>query len=102
MANKFKKGFVAEYKEKKQHQAEEKRIKQKHHITDENVVVVEKSNTLKFIIRILVLFLKTAAWIILIILAAVGLLCLIYPEIRVALFDVLSGILAGTETLIGQ
>ena len=39
MANKFKKGFVAEYKEKKQHQAEEKRIKQKHHITDENVVI---------------------------------------------------------------
>lgn len=102
MANKFKKGFVTEYKSKKQQQAEENRIKQKHHITDENVVVVEKSITLKFIIRILVLFIKTAAWIILIILAAVGLLCLIYPETRAALFDVLSGICAGTESLIGQ
>ena len=102
MANKFKKGFVAEYKSKKQHEAQENRIKQKHHISDENVVVVEKSNTLKFIIRILVLFLKTAAWIILIILAAVGILCLIYPETRAALFDVLSGICTGTETLIGQ
>ena len=80
MANKFKKGFVAEYKSKKQQEAQENRIKQKHHIIDENVVVVEKSNTLKFIIRILVLFLKTAAWITLIILAAVGILCLVYPE----------------------
>ena len=102
MANKFKKGFVAEYKNKKQQEAQENRIKQKHHITDENVVVVEKSNTLKFIIRILVLFLKTAAWIILIVLAAVGILCLVYPETRWALFDILSGIRNGTETLIGQ
>ena len=100
MANKFKKGFVAEYKNKKQQEAQENRIKQKHHITDENVV--EKSNTLKFIIRILVLFLKTAAWITLIILAAVGILCLVYPETRWALFDILSGIRNGTETLIGQ
>lgn len=102
MANKFKKGFVSEYKNKKQQEAQENRIKQKHHITDENVVVVEKSNTLKFIIRILVLFLKTAVWITLIILAAVGILCLVYPETRWALFDILSGIRNGTETLIGQ
>lgn len=102
MANKFKKGFVSEYKNKKQQEAQENRIKQKHHIIDENVVVVEKSNTLKFIIRILVLFLKTAAWITLIILAAVGILCLVYPETRWALFDILSGIRNGTETLIGQ
>ena len=102
MANKFKKGFVAEYKNKKQQEAQENRIKQKHHITDENVVVVEKSNTLKFIIRVLVLFLKTAAWITLIILAAVGILCLVYPETRWALFDILSGIRNGAETLIGQ
>ena len=102
MANKFKKGFVAEYKNKKQQEAQENRIKQKHHIIDENVVVVEKSNTLKFIIRILVLFLKTAVWITLIILAAVGILCLVYPETRWALFDILSGIRNGTETLIGQ
>ena len=102
MANKFKKGFVSEYKNKKQQEAQENRIKQKHHIIDENVVVVEKSNTLKFIIRILVLFLKTAAWITLIILAAVGILCLVYPETRWALFDILSGIRNGAETLIGQ
>ena len=102
MANKFKKGFTAEYNQRIQQQTEENRIKEKHHITDENIVVVEKSNTLKFIIRILVLFLKTAAWITLIILAAVGILCLVYPETRWALFDILSGIRNGTETLIGQ
>ena len=100
MANKFKKGFVSEYKNKKQQEAQENRIKQKHHITDENVVVVEKSNTLKFIIRVLVLFLKTAAWIILIILAAVGILCLIYPETITELFRILAEIIEGTKTLI--
>ena len=102
MANKFKKGFAAEYNDRIKQQNEENRIKEKHRITDENVVVVEKANTLRFIIRITVLLLKTAAWITLIILAAVGILCLIYPEPRAALFDVLSGIRAGTETLIGQ
>ena len=102
MANKFKKGFAAEYNDRIKQQNEENRIKEKHRITDENVVVVEKANTLRFIIRITVLLLKTAAWITLIILAAVGILCLIYPETRAALFDVLSGIRTGTETLIGQ
>ena len=102
MANKYKKGFTAEYNQRIQQQTEENRIKEKHHITDENIVVVEKSNTLKYIIRIMVLLLRTAAWITLIILAAVGILCVIYPETRAALFDVLSGICTGTETLIGQ
>ena len=95
MRNKFKKGFVAEYKRTKQQKVNENRIKQKHHITDENIVVVEKSNTLKFLIRITVLLLKTAAWILLIILAAVGILCLVYPETRRALFDIVSEISSG-------
>ena len=100
MANKFKKGFTAEYNQRIQQQTEENRIKEKHHITDKNVVVVEKTNTLKFIIRIMVLLFKTAAWITLIILAAVGILCLIYPETRTEFFRILAEIIEGTKTLI--
>ena len=100
MANKFKKGFTAEYNQRIQQQTEENRIKEKHHITDKNVVIVEKTNTLKFIIRIMVLLFKTAAWITLIILAAVGILCLIYPETRTELFHILSGVFEGTKAMI--
>ena len=100
MANKFKKGFAAEYNDRIKQQNEENRIKEKHRITDENVVVVEKANTLRFIIRITVLLLKTAAWITLIILAAVGILCLIYPETRTELFRILISIFEGTKTMI--
>ncbi len=100
MANKFKKGFAAEYNDRIKQQNEENRIKEKHRITDENVVVVEKANTLRFIIRITVLLLKTAAWITLIILAAVGILCLIYPETRTEFFRILAEIIEGTKTLI--
>lgn len=100
MANKYKKGFVKSYYERKQEQENENRIKDKHHITDENIVVVEKTNTIKFIIRIMVLCLKAAAWITLIILAAVGILCLIYPETRAELFRILISIFEGTKTMI--
>ena len=100
MANKFKKGITAEYNQRIQQQTEENRIKEKHHITDENIVVVEKTNTLKFIIRIRVLLFKTAAWITLIILAAVGILCLIYPETRTELFRIIISIFEGTKAMI--
>lgn len=100
MANKYKTGFVREYQQVRQQKEEEERIRQKHNITDENIRVVEKSNTLKFIIRILIMTVKTAAWIILIVLAAVGIISLIYPETRNALFTILFGIVDGTRTLL--
>lgn len=92
MANRFKTGFVREFNEKQRQKAEEDKIRKKHNITDENVVVVEKTNLLKFIVRVLLLIIKTAAWILLIVLAAVGIICLLYPETRSALFSILTGI----------
>ncbi len=92
MANKYKTGLVREFNETRQKIAEENRIRKKYKITDENVVVVEKNNIFKFIVRIVLLTVKTAAWILLILLAAIGIICLIYPETRSALFEVLTGI----------
>lgn len=97
---KLRKGLVSEFYKKQKDQAEQNRIRQKHGISDENVKVVEKSNTVKFLIRILVLVLKTAAWIALVTLAAVGVLCLVYPETRQALWNVLSGIADGTAQML--
>ena len=100
MANKYRTGLVKEYNQKKQEEAEEQRKREKYNITDENVKVVEKSNTVKFLVRLLILAVKTAAWIALIILAAVGVICLIYPETRNALITVLTGIKDGTIGLL--
>ena len=100
MGNKFKKGFVREFNENKKHEIEENKIRQKHNISDEKVVVIEKSDTVKFLFKVFLNGIKTAAWIILIILAAVGMMCLIYPETRTEFFKIISEIFTGTKNLI--
>ena len=102
MANKFKKGFVSEYNDNREKEAETNQLKKKHHITDENVIIVEKSNTIKFMIRVILLIIKTAAWIALVTLAAVGILCLIFPDTRTALQADIALIFTGTMNLIKQ
>ena len=100
MANKFKKGFVKEFNENRQQELEEIKIRQKHNISDEKVVVIERSNTVKFMFKVLLNGIKTAAWITLIILAAVGIMCLVYPETRTDFFKILHEIFMGTKNLI--
>ena len=46
MGNKFKKGFVREFNESRQQELEEVKIRQRHNISDEKVVVIEKSDTI--------------------------------------------------------
>ena len=100
MGNKFKKGFVREFNESRRQELEEIKIRQKHNISDEKVVVIEKSNTVKFLFKVFLNGIKTAAWITLIILAAVGMMCLIYPETRTGFFKIISEIFTGTKNLI--
>ena len=100
MANKFKKGFVKEFNENRQQELEEIKIRQKHNISDEKVVVIERSNTVKFMFKVLLNGIKTAAWITLIILAAVGIMCFVYPETRTDFFKILHEIFMGTKNLI--
>ena len=49
---------------------------------DEDVVVVEKSNAYKFTVTVLINVIKTLATIIILILAAIGLITLIYPTTK--------------------
>ena len=100
MGNKLKKGCVSEFNESRRRELEEIKIRQKHNISDEKVVVIEKSNTVKFLFKVLLNGIKTAAWIILIILAAIGMMCLIYPETRTEFFKIISEIFTGTKNLI--
>ena len=56
---------------------EQIRLKKKHQINQENVVVVEKSNTYKFTIKTIIAFIKLIATVTLLILAVIGLTTLV-------------------------
>lgn len=89
---KYKNAFVTGYNKKLEEVEKQSKLKHKHKIEDENVLIVEKTNTWKFTIRVLMLLVKTVAWIILVAFAAVGVLSLIYPETRMELFYLISKI----------
>ena len=55
-------------------------------------MIVEKNNMIKFFIRVIGGVIRIAATIIILLLAAIGLLTLLYPEIRVELVAVLQDI----------
>lgn len=56
--------------------------KDKYNINNEDVVVIEKSNTFKFIINILIAIGKIIIYTILLTLALIGLISIIIPETR--------------------
>lgn len=80
-------GLIAGYR----HEQEQQRIKEEHGITQPNVVVVERKSRVVMIwkntLRFLLFLLRTAATVLLVALAVVGLAALIFPESRMALYD---------------
>jgi hypothetical protein len=70
------------------------KLRQKHNINNANVVVVEKSNTFKFIVRVLILIIKVAAGTALITLAAIGIYTLAEPELRALFIQFLNQIIS--------
>lgn len=77
--SKFQTSFAKKAKNDIAYQEEQKRIKAKYNIADENIKVVEKSNLVKFLIRNFIRLTKTIFAVIIIILAACGLIALLYP-----------------------
>lgn len=98
---KFRNGFVREVQEEKKREEEQRRLHEIHGIQDENLIIVERNNMLKFLVRTAGRIIRYAAAAAVFILAAVGLLSLIYPEVRGALFLVLGTILEDAGTMIG-
>lgn len=86
---KFKTGLVREINREIAYKNEQAELKEKHNIEDENVVVVEKPSLGKFILKCVIGFIKLLASAILILLAAVGLLTLIYPAPRLEVCGVI-------------
>lgn len=85
--------------EKYKIEEKQNKLKAKYDIEKENIVIVEKNNIIKFLIKNVVSGGKLICSIILIFLAFVGLLSLIHPEIRNQLEIILKGILSELKTL---
>ena len=75
-------------------------LRKKYKIEDDNVIVKEKSGLIKFLITTGGRIIRVAASIVVYILAALGLLSLIYPAARAALIQTLQGIYVELITLI--
>ena len=84
MAN-FKSGLVQDYKHTQQVKADQERLRHEHNIKDSSVVVVEKDSSIISLIRICGRAVQIVAAILLVILAAIGILSLVYPEPREAM-----------------
>lgn len=87
-------GMTSNYKrlmeEKIQWEENQKNLHEKHKSIDDNKVIVEKNNTVKFLIRAFTAFIKTIAVITLILLATTGLITLMYSELRTEFFQILT------------
>ena len=84
----FKRGLLKEFEEEEAFREKQEKLKAKHDIEDENVVVVEKTNFAKFSVTTLIRLIKLIATILILALAAIGLTALLYPECRMALFSI--------------
>jgi hypothetical protein len=99
--SRYRRGFVSQHKEQLRRAGEQARLREKHSIKDEGVVVVEKANTFKFTVKTLLFLVRFAATVVLLTLAAIGLLALIYPMPREAVTSVIEGTIAQTKEMLG-
>lgn len=87
--SKFGKGLVNDIKEEHAFLEEQDRLKEKYHVKEKNVVVVEKTHLWKFTVKVIGNLIRYAATIIILILAGIGLFTLTYPEIRSPFLEIL-------------
>lgn len=90
---KYKRKLVADIEKQKTEEKIQYDLKDKYNIQDPDVVVVEKSNMIKFLIHLLTSLLRLLCVLAVFCLAVCGLLALVYPEPRTALIQVFSSIL---------
>lgn len=78
---KLKQGLIKQIKEEQAMRQKQDHLRAKYR-TDENVMIVEKSNTFKFLIRTLIKVVQLLITVVLISFAAVGVIALIYEGPR--------------------
>lgn len=103
MAGKFKEGVGLAQKihQQRNYQEEQQRLKRKHEIEDEHVVIVERPSLVRFLLKLMIATGKTLGLICILMLATLGLMTLFYPEPRSAILQVLQVILSDGKNMIG-
>ena len=87
--------------EEQRFQKKQRYLKEKYDLPQtEDVIIKERSNALKFTLRILTGAVKTVAAIVFICLAAIGILTLIYPQIREEFIMVIQAIYSEINSMI--
>lgn len=71
---------------------EQKRLKKKHSIEDNNIIVIEKNNIFKFTVKTVILLIRAITGITLFCLAAIGIFTLLYSDLRQVFISILSEI----------
>ena len=79
---------------------EQEKLHQKHDHIDEDTVIIEKSNMVKFLLNFLRITLRTLFGVVTIVLTAIGVLTLLYPTTRNAFIDVLEQIFQNVSELL--
>lgn len=93
MKKKLKRGLVTEIKDRQEKKLQQDKLHQKYNLKEENIVIVEKSNSLKFTVRIFSSFIRLLAIIVILVLAAIGLAAIFYPGPRHELYQILQDII---------
>lgn len=86
--SKFKKKIVSEIRKDQKEEKNQKILKQKYKVGDD-VLVIEKSNMFKFTVKLVANLVRIFCTITILMLAACGLLALIYPQPRADLLEVM-------------
>ena len=96
---KYKESLVKKIRIEQEENQKQKKLQEKYGI-NENVRIVERNNMGKFFVKTIGKCIRITALIMLFVLAAIGLIALIYPEIRQELIQVLGGVLTEGQKLI--
>lgn len=82
---KFKGELVKQVKEENEKKKKQLQLKNKYGMEEEDVVIIEKNNYIKFLIRTIARIIRTAASLLVFFLSVTGLAALIYPVSRMEL-----------------
>lgn len=93
--------LVAGVREETQFHRIQSQLRKRHHIEEENVVVVEKSNMCKFCINTLLYLIRVSASLVWIVLGVTGLAALLYPAPREELMKILVNTLWQIKSYLG-
>jgi hypothetical protein len=94
--------FRAAVREEQEYQKEQQRLHRKHDEIDPDAVIVEKVNMLKFLLSYFRGIAKALSGVVLILLAAIGVLALLYPAPRGEVMEVLAEIAAEIRGFFGR